>query len=147
MSDLLYCRMLPYWFVWSGHCCSTTSKPNFCACCNCSASLVCMFEFLQDLVHVRIFSFVCVQDLSLRGWWGQSTDYAVPLHRQPALCAPGLSAAVDQELWHALLRALQVRVHHGDQTKATAQGKHHTPLRAAIIYRLLFISSSNWIQF
>lgn len=107
-------RKLPQWFAWSEQWCCSCLERN----------LKCMFEVLQAVVCLWTPTFVCVQDLSLRGRWGQSTDHAMPLHRQPAFRAPGLSAAVDQELRHTLLWALQVRVYHGDQTKAVTQGKH-----------------------
>lgn len=45
------------------------------------------------------------------------------LHGDPALCSPGLPAPVDQELGHALLRALQVRLHHGDQAQTSPEGR------------------------
>lgn len=70
-----------------------------------------------------LYFFGLPQDLSLWRRWGESLDHAVPLHGQPALRPPVLSTAVDQELRHSLLWALQIRVHHGDQAQAAAQGE------------------------
>eukprot|EP00071_Canis_lupus_P025713 XP_022259270.1 E3 ubiquitin-protein ligase MARCH1 isoform X1 [Canis lupus familiaris] len=48
------------------------------------------------------------QDLSLRRRRGEPSHHPLSLHRHPALCPPVLPPPVDQELRHALLRALQV---------------------------------------
>lgn len=63
------------------------------------------------------------QDLSLRRGWREPSDHTMPLHGEPALRPPVMFAAVDQELRHSLLRAVQIRVHHGDQAQAAAQGE------------------------
>jgi hypothetical protein len=72
--------------------------------------------YLQWLV------FLLPQDLPLWRRWREPSDYPLPLHRKPPLRAPVLPAAVDKELRHPLLRALQIRVHHGDQAEAFEEG-------------------------
>lgn len=83
-------------------------------------------SFVQAIfIPHLVFSSVCPQDLSLWRGRGESSDHAVPLYGQPAFCPPGLSAAVDKELRHPLLWALQIWVHHGDEAQTTAQGRAH----------------------
>ncbi|GIZ01374.1 uncharacterized protein CEXT_426451 [Caerostris extrusa] len=80
--------------------------------------------------------------LPLRGGRRAAPHQPLLLRRLAALRAPGLPAAVDQELRHPLLRALQVPLHHalqdqalqevgeaGDVAGGAAQGSlfHHVP--------------------
>lgn len=65
---------------------------------------------------------VLPQDLSLWRRRRESPHHTLPLHGHPALCPPVLPPPVDQELRHALLWALQVRLHHGDQAQTPPEG-------------------------
>lgn len=60
--------------------------------------------------------------LPLRGRGRPASHLALLLRRLAALGAPVVPAAVDQELGHALLRALQVPVHHAHQDQALHEG-------------------------
>lgn len=65
---------------------------------------------------------VLPQDLSLRRGWREPAHHALSLHGHPALCPPVLPPPVDQKLRHALLWALQVWLHNGDQAQAPPEG-------------------------